>query len=393
MTADRLKVLVLDQGKGVWGAQKYLLRLAPLLRERGIDLVLGGPRFLELHEQWRRSGLSAVHLDLPVERSVRRGDRPSAVALVREAMASWRTVRDIARIVRDGDFDCLWANSHWTHLDAALAGRRAGCPVVLHLHEEAMPGFGTWLRAVAVRIATRTVAVSRAVADGLPVMTTDRIDIIANGVDTDAMSPRRGTAESDALRAALGVARGEVLALAATRIDPSKRIEDLVEAVVTLANPKLKLVVAGATSGYPDYERRVRADAENRAPGVVFCGARDDIANLLRAADVFLHTGLIEGMPLGILEAQACGVPVVAYRVAGVPEAVSDGVTGFLVPAGDVAALSRSLGAAIDQPDLRQKVGGAARRNAVAHHDIRLQADRNADVIAGLCRRIPEKVR
>jgi hypothetical protein len=72
------RVLVVEQARGVWGAQKYLMRLAPLLSESGVDLTLAGPSSLEVHDAWRDAGLRSVALDIRVDAaSATRGDRAS----------------------------------------------------------------------------------------------------------------------------------------------------------------------------------------------------------------------------------------------------------------------------------------------------------------------------
>jgi glycosyltransferase involved in cell wall biosynthesis len=383
-----VKVLVLDQCKGVWGAQRYLLRLAPLIREMNIELVLGGSRDLELHDAWRASGLDAVDLDLPIERNLRRDGRPTVRGILEEARKGFGAAGRIARASRAGDYDVIWANSHWTHVDATVAGNLCRRPVVLHLHEEAMPGLGQRLRSTAVRLADRTVAVSEGVASGLALSARKRATVIPNGVDTDRWSPASDNdrGELDCVRASFGVGASDVMVLAATRIDPTKRIEDLIAAIRRADDPRIRLVVAGKTSGYPDYERDVRAKARILPEGrITFCGHRDDMTTLFRASDIVLHAGILEGMPLGLLEAQSCGKPVVAYDVAGVPEAVRDGVTGFLAPPRDTVTLSRALRSLTEDRALRATFGANARAHVLAHHRIETQAQRNAAVLAEIC--------
>lgn len=380
-----LRVLVVDQGRGVWGAQRYLLRLAPLLRGHGIELTLAGPRTLELHDVWRAEGFSAVHLDIPVDRSIRTTAGLSLGGMAREGARVPRVARMIAGAVREGQFDALWANSHWTHLDSSIASRICDKPVVLHLHEEAVPGLGVWLRASAVRLAARTVAVSEGVAQQLPAAAAWRVSVIANGVDTDVMSPASSAcaARVKQTRQQLGVAEGDVMVLAATRLDPTKHIEDLIAVARDLDDPRVRLVIAGSTSAYPDYERHVRAQADALPPGrVLFCGSRDDIADLFRACDVVLHAGMVEGMPLGLIEAQSCGKPVVAYDVAGVPEAVTHGCTGLLAGPRDVPGLTAATRQLVEKPGLRLRMGCAGRAHVLAHHWIGTQAQRNAELLA-----------
>lgn len=381
MSVDRTtNVLVLDQGRGVWGAQRYLLRLAPLLAEHGVHLTLANPPSLESHIAWRDAGLAALELDLPLDRSIRSGNSVSPRKAVREAWGICRVVRDISTLAVDGGFDAILANSHWIHLDAALAGKRAGIPAILHLHEESVPGFGSRLRALAVQRASTTVAVSNAVAQGLPDSVRDSVLVVPNGIDTEALQPGHTAART--FRDELGLDDSAVIALAMTRLDPVKRIEDLINAVASLGDPRVTLVIAGSTSGFPDYEAEVRALAAQAAPGrVVFCGHRSDTASMLASADLVVHAGVVEGMPLGLLEAQSCGVPVIAYSVAGVPECVVHGVTGLLVPPTDVAALTRALGELVSDSARRVRMGKAGREQVLAEHRIELQAARNAEII------------
>jgi glycosyltransferase involved in cell wall biosynthesis len=388
MRPRTLRVLVLDQARGVWGAQRYLLRLAPLLRQSGVELILAGPSSLELHDVWQAAGSAAVDLDLTVDRNIRAEGRPSLPGLTHEARDGVRMARLIAKVARTGGYDAIWANAHWTHAEAGLAGRLCRKPVVLHLHEEALPGMGQWLRTGAMLLATRTVAVSRGVAQALPAVARKRVTVIPNGVDIDVFTP---PSEADRamlrdLRASLGIGAEDLMVVAATRLDPVKRIEDLIDAVRLAGLPQLKLVVAGATSAYPAYERDVRARADALpATHVVFCGERDDMGALFCASDVVLHAGVVEGMPLGLLEAQACGTPVVAYAVAGVPEAVRDGVTGLLAAPGDVAGLCTALRRLADDPALRVDMGVNARAHVVAHHRLQTQAARNVEVLTDMC--------
>lgn len=385
-----LRVLVVDQANGLWGAQRYVLRLAPLLRQQGVELVLAAPPELALMEAWCAAGLEAVELRVPVERSVRDLNRPTLRKFAQEGRKSVASVRLISHIMRTGNYDALWSNAHWMHVDAGIAGRIVHKPVVLHLHEEALPGLGSSLRGVAVRVATKAVAVSQTVADGLPRFAQRRVCVIPNGVDTAAMSPPSPAFQHElqCTRARLGVNDHHVLVLAVTRLDPPKRIEDLIGAVTALADETVHLVVAGSTSNYPDYERRVRAEAQRLEAGrIIFCGNHDDVAALFRASDVVLHAGTVEGMPLGLLEAQSCGKPVVAYDVAGVSEAVVDGTTGLLADVGDVAGLTAALRRLCADPVLRAKMGSAGRTHVLGHHRIETQAQRNAALLTKLCAR------
>ena len=113
-------------------------------------------------------------------------------------------------------------------------------------------------------------------------------------------------------------------------------------------------------------EDRVRSavDESGRGDGVRVLGSRDDVPDLLNAADVLLLASRIEGMPGVAIEAACLGVPVVGYAVAGTAEVVVDGVTGSLARPGDEVVLAERLGALLMDPSLRHQMGLEARRRA-----------------------------
>ncbi|MDL9936073.1 glycosyltransferase family 4 protein [Gordonia sp. ABSL1-1] len=386
MARDIVRALVLDQGPGLWGAQKYLLRLRPGLAERGVELTLGCPPQLEQYRHWLDQGLPTIPLALPIDRSIRVDGRITVRHTATEVRNSLRAGHLIARVVREHGFDVVLANSHWTHLDAGLAARRWRIPTVLNLHETPMPGVGSRLREVAVAAAHHTIAVSTSVADTVRTGLRSRVTVIPNGVDTDEFAPAADTATRAALRTRLGLPAGRPIILAATRIDPTKRIEDLLD-LARVVGDRATVVVAGTTSAFPDYHREILAAAAELPTGAItFLGARDDVPSLLAGADVFVHTGVVEGMPLGLVEAQSAGVPVVAYAAAGVREAVLDGTSGRVVGCGDTGALIAACADLLADADRRRDYAAAARAHTLAHHRIDDQAAANATLLHRISR-------
>jgi glycosyltransferase involved in cell wall biosynthesis len=90
-------------------------------------------------------------------------------------------------------------------------------------------------------------------------------------------------------------------------------------------------------------------------------GYRDDLPRLLACMDLVVHPATMEGLGVSLLQASAAGVPVVASRVGGIPEAVRDGVSGLLVPPADVAALADAVLALLADPDACRRMGAAGR--------------------------------
>jgi glycosyltransferase involved in cell wall biosynthesis len=134
------------------------------------------------------------------------------------------------------------------------------------------------------------------------------------------------------------------------------------------AHPDTRLLLVG--QGPLEGETRRRAADQGLDGSVIFAGYRDDALRILPTFDVFVLPSQHEGLSIALLEAMALGRPIVATRVGGVPEVVEDGVTGFLVPPRDPAALAAAIVTLLESPALRERMGEAARRRAT-HFDIR----------------------
>jgi len=160
------------------------------------------------------------------------------------------------------------------------------------------------------------------------------------------------------------------------RLRPPKDVMTLVRAIALLPPGSARATVVGDGPERADLAEEVRRLGVEGAVDLV--GEREDVADLLAAADVFALPTLSEGLPMSVLEAMAAGLPVVAAAAGGVPELVEDGQTGILVPPGRPDALAAALGRLAADPALRRRLGGAGRRRAEAHFDI--EACRRAHV-------------
>jgi glycosyltransferase involved in cell wall biosynthesis len=133
----------------------------------------------------------------------------------------------------------------------------------------------------------------------------------------------------------------------------------LIQAVKGLVpeHKNLKLVIVGDGDARAKHERMAGSIQEN----VIFTGFRNDVCNLMSAADVFVLPSLSEGCPVVVLEASACGVPVIATGVGGVPDLVDNGNTGIVVKPRSVAELSQAILQMMGNPDLRSEMGRKGR--------------------------------
>lgn len=163
---------------------------------------------------------------------------------------------------------------------------------------------------------------------------------------------------------AINLRGGRPVVLYAGRLRTRKAVAVLLEAFALLRreHPEATLVLAGDGEQRPALETRARE--LGLADAVRFVGAqpRSAMPGWYASADVFCLPSIYEGFPLAILEAMAAGLPVVATAVAGVPEAVADGVTGRIVAPEDAAALARALLELVADPATARRMGEAGRR-------------------------------
>ena len=143
----------------------------------------------------------------------------------------------------------------------------------------------------------------------------------------------------------------------------------LADALERLAEQSWHLVVVGGGAAADAVHARFASFAPGR---VRFVGTQPPaiVAALLAGADLFVWPAVAEVIGLALLEAQACGVPVVAGRRPGVAAIVADGLTGRLTPPGDTAAFAAAVGALLDDPARRTAMGRRARAHVREHHDL-----------------------
>lgn len=255
------------------------------------------------------------------------------------------------RRLRAAGYDCMLVS--WAYPDAAAAGwlaRRLGIPYVVKVHGSDLNVQANYpLRRRQIRSALRgagaVVAVSRALADKAIAIGADpaRVHVVYNGVDSTLFAPG---SRSEA-RARLDIPVAASLLLYVGNLKASKGCLDLLEAfpAVLAARPQTRLVYVGA--GSCRAELLERAVALGCAERVMLAGAvaHSALGDWFRAADLLCLPSHNEGVPNVVLEAMACGTPVVASRVGGIPEVVPE-YAGILVPPQERAALSAALIAA-----------------------------------------------
>jgi glycosyltransferase involved in cell wall biosynthesis len=193
----------------------------------------------------------------------------------------------------------------------------------------------------------------------LPTASYPPVETLLHGVDVD--DARRGDDARKRARKRLGLSPDLPVIGNVANLTPKKDHLTLLDALARLraTYPDLVGVIIG--TGPLESELRDRADRLQLDQHIRFLGRRDDVLDILPGLDVFVLSSRYEGLPISMLEAMAAEVPCVLTQVGGIAEAVTDGQEGLLVPAAAPEALARALGRVLADPDLRRRLGTAAR--------------------------------
>ncbi|MET8218354.1 glycogen synthase [Streptomyces hirsutus] len=280
--------------------------------------------------------------------------------------------------------EIVHSHTWYANLAGHLAKELYGIPHVMTAHsleplrpwkaEQLGGGYAlsSWAEHTAVEAADAVIAVSEAMREDIlgcyPALDPARVHVVRNGIDTRLYRPDPGTEALD--RIGLDPSRPYVLFIG--RITRQKGVPQLLRAVRGI-DPAAQVVLCAGAPDTPEIEREFRELYEELSrvrAGVHWVPQmlpRPEVIQLLTHAAAFVCPSVYE--PLGIvnLEAMACGTPVVASRVGGVPEVVEDGVTGVLVPVDDVfeQGLAHALDSVLGDPEAARRMGEAGRERAV----------------------------
>lgn len=293
------------------------------------------------------------------------------------------------RQIRSGIRAILRANPgarsivHTHSSKAGILGRWAawweGVSVIVHtfhgfgFHEGQSPPI-RWAFEAAERVTGRIthafIMVSRAnmeKARRLGIASIDRMTLIRSGIPIREF--QEVEEDREGIRASLGVGPDEPVVTMVACLKPQKAPLDFVEVArrVVAHEPKARFLLAGDGILRGAVEEAVASAGLGKS--LLLLGWRRDIPRLLRASDVLVLTSRWEGLPRVLPQAMACGLPVVATSVDGSPEAVEDGVNGYLVPPGRVGVMAQRVLALLRDPGLRQRMGAEGRAR-VAEFDI-----------------------
>jgi glycosyltransferase involved in cell wall biosynthesis len=274
--------------------------------------------------------------------------------------AGWQ----LARLVEEITPDVIHAHDPTAVALAAMALRLKpptdGPPLLVasrrrdvHLKRQA---YSRWTyRRVDVFVAASKSIRSTLVDDGIPA---DRIETVHDGLDVSLVDKH---AAID-VHKTFWMPHGAPVVGTVGRLIPHKGGTHLVAAAALVVRqvPDTRFLILGRGDLRESLERQVKDLGLERH--VLFPGFCDDAWGVMRSLDIFVMSSVAESPGGTVLEAMACGCPVVATRVGGIPESVVDGESGLLVPPGDEPALASAIVRLLDDRTLRTRLGAAARR-------------------------------
>jgi N-acetyl-alpha-D-glucosaminyl L-malate synthase BshA len=340
----------------VGGSGVVATELAHALARRGhrVHVISSEPPF-----RWRSGvpGLFFEQVEVPT------------YPLFREPQYLLALSTSIARVVETHQLELVHAHYAVPHAAAAYLARQilsssAAAPrTMTTLHGTDITVVGSdpsYARVVAFSIEQShgVTAVSRSLrADtisGLGIR--HAIDVIPNFLDCEAYQRRFDPALRERLAP---TGRYDAIVLHVSNFRPVKRVEAAIEVFRRIRqHVRARFVLAGDGPVRAGVER-VAAD-HRMGDDVLFLGEQQELVPLLSVSDLFLLPSAQESFGLAALEAMACGVPVVASKVGGLPEIVDDGVTGFLCPLDDLDGMADRAVSALTTPGLHERMARAA---------------------------------
>jgi len=367
-----IRVVMLSHGyyPRIGGVERQLAAVVPLLQARGVEPYILTRRLPGTDRFETVSGAPVYRLPVP-------GSKPVA-----SLMFTLAALPLIARLKPD----LIHAHELISPATTAIAARKLfGIPVVATVHGSGLSSDvlrlkRRFLGKTRLRFLCREIAAfcvisavidGELAAEGVPVQ--KRIQI-PNGVNTERFAPL-APAQIIALRSRLDLPADARVVVFVGRLVPEKRVDLLtgIWSSVRETVPRALLLIVG--SGSEEVELKQRAE-----DGILFLGSQADVTPYLQAADLFVLPSAAEGLSLALLEALACGLPVIATSVGGNPEVIHHLETGWLTPPDDPLALTEAIVTLLEDEKLQSRLRENARAHVVQNYSLAKMADRLVDL-------------
>jgi glycosyltransferase involved in cell wall biosynthesis len=352
-----MRILQVSSARAFGGGERHLADLSRSLAERGHEVYAA----IEPDSPLRGPLLGALPLNNIFELSLRN-------------LHDARGAAKLARFARANKVDIIHAHVARDYVPASWASVRRANPGPRLVITRHVLFTLSYLNRLALKNASRVIAVSEAVARSLRahgIFNPERIRVVLNGVDLRRFEEARAAFEREGIERRTTHRRLRVGIVG--ELSEVKGQEDFVRAAALVAHEfgsRVEFIIVGndsARSGV--YGARLeKLIAELRlTESVRLIRRTDDVAPLIASLDVLVSASRSEAFGMVMVEAAACGVAVVATATEGAREVVADGMTGSVVPIGDVPALASAVATLLGDEGLRLALGSLARNLARAH--------------------------
>jgi len=356
--------LVITRGTEYGGAQFHVLYLAKYLRKKGIDVNVIVGSIGPISDLLLSQKISIVHIPTLVRK----------ISLIKDLM----TVIYLTRYFKRHQYDLVAAHSSKAGLLSAISCRLAGTPFIFTAHSwpflQGHTASSNTLYKCMCRIicglAKKVICVcnhDRNIAVQMKLDQPAKFSVIHNGIPDRLSSPRIPPTSQPENYTKVAMI---------SRLNHPKNPELLIRAVARVSNLELTIVGDGPQRTMLDNMTH-SLEIDHR---VIFVGEADEPSELIENSDIVALISYSEGLPLAILEGMRAGLPILATNVGGIPEIITDGEEGFLVPPDDVQQLTNRLHKlAVDQ-SLRITMGAKSRKRYIELFQVDTMINRTLDI-------------
>ena len=378
-------ILFVVENPGLHGAPTQVLLIAPILQRLGLRPVCVVPTgYCNYAKILRQAGVEVIE-----HRMTRFRNSANPITFTRALLHFVPTILALWRLIKQYRVSAVYA-SELHEILGPIAAKMSGVQIIWRLGTVERHGrLGNVFRCLIDQLADNVVLVATAAGDshfGSKAFSDPRFSIIPAAVDLKKFRPNL---DSSGIAQKLGRRPEETWICQIGSLYPVKGIEYYVAAAALVRQRCSSLVkfmqVGSQLELHSQYYSQIvrQIGSLGLEDSFLMLGPRQDVPLLLNTANMLVVSSLSEGQPAVIVEAMACGKPVVATRVGGIPEEVVDGETGILVPPADSNALAEAMLCLIQNPQLAARMGAAGRRRAEQYYGADASAFKLAKLING----------
>lgn len=355
-----MKIVHVETGLHLYGGAQQVAYLLAGLAERGVDNVLVCPPGAAIGKHFAGGAANGAVKVIEVPCS---GDADIGFVL------------RLARVLRDEKPDLVHLHSRrGADVLGGLAARKAGVHAILSRRVDNPEA--SWLARIKYKLFDRVICISQGIADVLLSEGVEpaRVRVVRSAVDA---APWTQPESREKFCAEFGIDADALIIGVVAQLIERKGHRFLFEA---LAQRRSKQKIAIVIFGQGPMRDALEAQARALKESVHFAGFRRDLPRWVGCLDLLVHPALMEGLGVSLLQASAAGVPIIASRAGGMPEAVRDGLNGRLVPPGNVQLLRETLDELIADPAQRHRLADAGPRLIAAEFSTAAMVEGNLSI-------------